>query len=163
MKNTLLKIPAILALTLSVAFIQGCTKTPEQIALDKAFLESIEKDTFEKNQKNIKNEVIVGTTLDGQQIKRINIEYICKEDDNCNYRLTHFIYFVGNTTSDNHLTRIGKSTSNETNVILGKNPTPKDVIIEAERLKKAINDTERQNFLRAKEIYEELKPKYQDE
>lgn len=163
MKNTLLKIPAILALTLSVAFIQGCTQTPEEIAQDKAVLELKEKAIFKKNEENIKNEVIVGTTLDGQQLKRINIEYLCKKDDHCDYELTHYIYFVGNTTSDNHLIRVGKTTRNETDVVLGQNPTPKDVIIEAERLKKAINDTERQNFLRAKEIYEELKPKYQDE
>lgn len=159
MKNTLLKIPAILALTLSVAFIQGCTRSPEAIEQDKLR----EKAAAERNKENIKNEFIVGTTLDGQQIKRINIEYICKES-NCGYNnLTHYIYFVGNNTSDNHLIRVGKSTRNETDVVLGQNPTPKEVILEAERLKKAINETERQNFLRAKEIYEELKPKYQDE
>lgn len=70
-----------------------------------------------RNQEALKNEEIVGTTNDGQVIKRAVVEYVRKRCDGCNTTVDkHFVYFVGKTITDNAVVPDGKSTKIEPRV-----------------------------------------------
>lgn len=70
-----------------------------------------------RNQEAFKNEEIVGTTNDGQIVKRVVVEYVTKRCEDCNTVVDrHFVYFVGKTITDNAVVPHGKSTRIEPRV-----------------------------------------------
>jgi len=149
MKNKIFKTPAVLVFALCAIFIQGCQKTPEDIQKE------IDKDNLvtEQNKESIKQPVVMGTTVDGQEIKRIHFKYKCKTSDSCYSTVDHFVYYVGNSVSDNREVRIAKSVYNNVEVSLGTKPTPEQVIAEGERIKKEIEDSERKELKRLSHKY----------
>lgn len=72
----------------------------------------------ERNKQKLLEPEIVGVTDDGQEVKRVVIEYVKpKPCDSCKvYPEKHFIYFVGKVKTDNAVVPSGKSTKIEPRV-----------------------------------------------
>jgi hypothetical protein len=80
-----------------------------------AFIEQ----TPERNKESIKNEEIMGVTNDGQEIKRVTVEYVNDRCKGCGISVeTHYIYFVGKAVTDNAIVPSGKSTRIEPRVTI---------------------------------------------
>jgi hypothetical protein len=80
-----------------------------------AFIEQ----TPERNKESIKNEEIMGVTNDGQEIKRVTVEYVNDRCKGCGTSIeTHYIYFVGKAVTDNAIIPSGKSTRIEPRVTI---------------------------------------------
>lgn len=76
--------------------------------------------TPERNKEAFKEEEFVGVTKDGQEVKRVIVEYVNnKSCAGCEPRLDrHYIYFVGKTVTDNTVVPLGKSTTIEPRVTI---------------------------------------------
>lgn len=136
-------------------FLTGCnffeTPTPEAEALIlKNRLESINSE----NKKSLENPILIGKTPFGDDIYAANIKYVCP---NCNPKYDyekHTLYFIGNTITKNYKVRSGKLLKDKVEVFLSENPSPEEIIKEAERLKKEIENQEEKEYLRLKEKFD---------
>ena len=134
-------------------FLTGCNffETPEAEAIIlKNILESINSE----NQKAIENPNFIGKTPFGNDIYSANIKYVCPD---CNPKYDyekHTLYFIGNTITKNYKVRSGKFLNDKVEVFLGENPSPEEIIKEAERLKKEIDIQEEKEYLRLKEKFD---------
>jgi hypothetical protein len=160
-----MKIFNILKICLGFVIVFGlsaCDNSPEAVAKRKSEQQELRNAIDSFNERNINNPITVGTTKSGNKISVSHVKYSC-ETCNPDYPDDHYIYFVDGTTSDNYTYRSGKIVRNKVEVVLNNNPTPEQVIAEGERLKKLEEDTERQTFEEAKETYEKLKSKYEQQ
>lgn len=140
---------------LVTCFLTGCNffdkPTPEAEALIlKNSLDSINSE----NQQAISNPTLIGTTPFGDDIYVAKIKYVCP-DCNPEYDYEkHTLYFIGNTITKNYKVRNGKSHKDKVAVFLGQNPSSEEIIKEAERLKKEIENQEEKEYLRLKEKFD---------
>jgi len=80
-----------------------------------AFIEN----TPNRNKESIKNEEFIGVTNDGQDIKRVTVEYVNDRCKGCGTSVEkHYIYFVGKAVTDNAIVPSGKSTGIEPRVTI---------------------------------------------
>ena len=84
------------------------------------YQEYVQKAPERNKQKLLEPAEIVGVTDDGQEVKRVVIEYVKpKPCDSCEvYPEKHFIYFVGKVKTDNAIVPSGKSTKIEPRVTI---------------------------------------------
>lgn len=142
---------------LILSALAGCSKPESLTAEQRATLEKNRNTLNEQNQKSIDEAVFVGKTPFGEDIYAADIKYACSS---CNplYDVDHHtVYFVGNVITKNYEVKRGKSTIHKIEVTLKENPSPEDVIKEAERLKKEIslkNTLEFKEYTRLKEKFE---------
>lgn len=134
-------------------FLTGCNffETPEsEEIIFKSILESINSE----NKKSIENPTLIGTTPFGDDIYFANITYVCTGCNPKYYSENHTLYFIGNTITKNYKVMAGKHMKNKVEVFLGENPSPEEIIKEAERLKKEIENQEEKEYLRLKEKFD---------
>lgn len=90
----------------------------DDLKREKAYDEYVQKAPERNKQKLLEPAEIVGVTDDGQEVKRVVVEYVKpKPCDSCKvYPEKHFIYFVGKVKTDNAIVPSGKSTKIEPRV-----------------------------------------------
>lgn len=146
---------------LILSFVAGCggherdlsKLTPAQLAK----LEKDRNDLNEENQKSIDKAVYIGKTPFGEDIYASEVWYSCPTCNPLYDKDKHTVYFVGNVVTKNYEVRSGKQTIDKVEVFLKADPTPEEVIKEAERLKKEIdmkNELEFKEYKRLKEKFE---------
>lgn len=103
----------VLALAIGIGFI-----IRDDLKREKAYDEYVQKAPERNKQKLLEPAEIVGVTDDGQEVKRVVVEYVKpKPCESCKvYPEKHFIYFVGKVKTDNAIVPSGKSTKIEPRV-----------------------------------------------
>ena len=139
-----MKSTRLISLGLTMILLQGCHSAEER--------KVIREEINELNIKAIQSPIVVGTLSTGQEIKRINIQYLCS---NCSYPKEHYVYIVDNTISVNYDVPSGKSVVNEVSVTHTQSNLidDKTILEMAEKIKKEIEDKDRAEYQRLKEKY----------
>ncbi len=106
----------------SALFLTSCGLTPEDVIRNQAV-----------TQRSLENPEIIGKTFDGQVVRRSIIVDQCEA---CESASRHFVYMVGNVTTDNYKIRNGKLLYDKVDVTikLPENPTEDDILARAKEI-----------------------------
>lgn len=76
----------------------------------------------ERNKQKLLEPELIGITDDGQEVKRVVIEYVKpRQCESCDvFSENHYIYFVGKVRTDNAIVPSGKSTKVEPRVTISE-------------------------------------------
>lgn len=135
-----------LLITSSAMLITSCS-SPEEIAKAKV-------DVAGYNKEALKHPEVVGTLPDGQVVSLVVVQRI--ESTISTTPKDHFIYFVGQATTDNYSVQSGKTTVPVVDVYLPEKPTNEQILAAAEKIKK-------DGYLKRKEMYEKLKLEFEND
>lgn len=134
-----------LLITSSAMLLTSCS-SPEEIAKAKV-------DVAGYNKEALKHPEVIGTLPDGQVVSLVVLKRI--ESNISTTPKDHFVYSVGNATTDNYSVQSGKTTVPVVDVYLPEKPTNEQILAAAEKIKKDA-------YLKRKEMYEKLKPEFEN-